>query len=303
MPVTSPQHRTSSRVLRARLPDHPPRRPARRRPSGRRPGRRAGPQPRPDARRAWVSRPDRLRMMRSFDPRSARLPLDVEDPTTAVPRTSRRSSPSSSALAARPATTGSTNRLAGESLLMKRFGVPAPAAVLAGAVRRRGRPSPDLCFTVLAPWQLGKNTTTSRENTQIANSLTTDPVPRDNDYLPQQDSSAHDDQWQRVTAPRATTCPRPRCWPGCGSVEGAPALRGRWCRSPSTAGRRCWSTAATSQPEQGTAGATHRAARRPSRSPSPRGCGTRSAGRGQEPIRQDGAAAGVLDQHRPDLPR
>ena len=25
-----------------------------------------------------------------------------------------------------------------------------------------------LCFTVLAPWQLGKNTTTSRENTQIA---------------------------------------------------------------------------------------------------------------------------------------
>ena len=34
-----------------------------------------------------------------------------------------------------------------------------------------------LCFTVLAPWQLGKNTKTSRENDQIAHSLTADPVP------------------------------------------------------------------------------------------------------------------------------
>ena len=30
-----------------------------------------------------------------------------------------------------------------------------------------------LCFTVLAPWQLGKNTKTSRENNQIQQSLTT----------------------------------------------------------------------------------------------------------------------------------
>ncbi len=29
-----------------------------------------------------------------------------------------------------------------------------------------------LCFTVLAPWQLGKNTKTSRENNQIQHSLT-----------------------------------------------------------------------------------------------------------------------------------
>ena len=34
-----------------------------------------------------------------------------------------------------------------------------------------------LCFTVLAPWQLGKNTKTSRENAQISHSLTADPVP------------------------------------------------------------------------------------------------------------------------------
>lgn len=78
-----------------------------------------------------------------------------------------------------------------------------------------------LCFTVLAPWQLGKNTTTSRENTQIANSLNTDPVPLTN-YLPQQDSSAHEHQWQRVTAsghylPEAQVLARLR------SVDGAPA--------------------------------------------------------------------------------
>ncbi|MEZ0338498.1 SURF1 family protein [Mycobacterium sp. pV006] len=56
-----------------------------------------------------------------------------------------------------------------------------------------------LCFTVLAPWQLGKNTKTSRENAQIARSLDADPVALTS-VLPQQDSSAHDEQWQQVTA-------------------------------------------------------------------------------------------------------
>ncbi|MFG1932127.1 SURF1 family protein [Mycobacterium sp. NPDC048908] len=56
-----------------------------------------------------------------------------------------------------------------------------------------------LCFTVLAPWQLGKNTKTSRENNQISQSLTADPVPLKT-YLPHQDSSAPDAQWRRVTA-------------------------------------------------------------------------------------------------------
>ena len=56
-----------------------------------------------------------------------------------------------------------------------------------------------LCFTVLAPWQLGKNTKTSRENNQIASSLSADPVPLKT-YLPHQDSSAPDAQWRRVTA-------------------------------------------------------------------------------------------------------
>ena len=52
-----------------------------------------------------------------------------------------------------------------------------------------------LCFTVLAPWQLGKNTRTSRENNQIATSLTADPVPVTS-LLSQSDSA----QWRRVTA-------------------------------------------------------------------------------------------------------
>jgi cytochrome oxidase assembly protein ShyY1 len=56
-----------------------------------------------------------------------------------------------------------------------------------------------LCFTVLAPWQLGKNTKTNRENSQIENSLKADPVAVTT-LLPHQDSSAPDAQWRRVTA-------------------------------------------------------------------------------------------------------
>ncbi|MDV3128067.1 SURF1 family protein [Mycobacterium sp. 21AC1] len=56
-----------------------------------------------------------------------------------------------------------------------------------------------LCFTVLAPWQLGKNTKTSRENNQIADSLTAEPVSVTS-VLPHQDSAAPDAQWRRVTA-------------------------------------------------------------------------------------------------------
>jgi cytochrome oxidase assembly protein ShyY1 len=56
-----------------------------------------------------------------------------------------------------------------------------------------------LCFMVLAPWQLGKNTRTSRENHQIEYSLNTAPVPLKT-LLPQQDSSAPNEQWRRVTA-------------------------------------------------------------------------------------------------------
>lgn len=79
-----------------------------------------------------------------------------------------------------------------------------------------------LCFTVLAPWQLGKNTETSRENSQISHSATADPVPVTT-LLPQQDSSAPDDQWRRVTAtgkylPDSQVLARLR------AVEGEPAF-------------------------------------------------------------------------------
>jgi cytochrome oxidase assembly protein ShyY1 len=56
-----------------------------------------------------------------------------------------------------------------------------------------------LCFTVLAPWQLGKNTKTSRQNAQISQSLDAAPVALTT-LLPHQDSSAPDAQWRRVTA-------------------------------------------------------------------------------------------------------
>ena len=56
-----------------------------------------------------------------------------------------------------------------------------------------------LCFTVLAPWQLGKNARVSKENHQIDVSLTADPVPV-TDLLPHQDSTAPEQQWRRVTA-------------------------------------------------------------------------------------------------------
>jgi cytochrome oxidase assembly protein ShyY1 len=76
-----------------------------------------------------------------------------------------------------------------------------------------------LCFTVLAPWQLGKNTRTSRANNQIARSLTADPVPLTSvlaEHVP-------DNEWRRVTAagryvPHAQVLARLRV------VEGEPAF-------------------------------------------------------------------------------
>lgn len=56
-----------------------------------------------------------------------------------------------------------------------------------------------LCFMVLAPWQLGKNTRTSRENHQIESSLNSAPVLLKT-LLPQQNSSAPGAQWRKVTA-------------------------------------------------------------------------------------------------------
>ena len=55
-----------------------------------------------------------------------------------------------------------------------------------------------LCFSVLAPWQLGKNTSTSARNDLITRSVGADPVPI-SDILTANGFAA-DDEWRRVTA-------------------------------------------------------------------------------------------------------
>ncbi len=79
-----------------------------------------------------------------------------------------------------------------------------------------------LCFSVLAPWQLGKNAATSRENKQLQNALSAEPVPLTT-LLSSQDSTAPDAQWRPVTAtgryrPEAQVLARLRV------VEGEPAF-------------------------------------------------------------------------------
>jgi cytochrome oxidase assembly protein ShyY1 len=54
-----------------------------------------------------------------------------------------------------------------------------------------------LCFTVLAPWQLGKNVRTSHRNNLIAASVTATPVPVTTLLG---DPGAKDTEWRRVTA-------------------------------------------------------------------------------------------------------
>ncbi|WP_067672070.1 SURF1 family cytochrome oxidase biogenesis protein [Nocardia miyunensis] len=54
-----------------------------------------------------------------------------------------------------------------------------------------------LCFTVLAPWQLGKNISTSHRNNLIADSVDAAPVPV-GQFLA--DPKAEDTEWRRVTA-------------------------------------------------------------------------------------------------------
>lgn len=79
-----------------------------------------------------------------------------------------------------------------------------------------------LCFTVLAPWQLGKNTKTSAANSQLEHALTTEPVGLLT-LLPHQDSSAPEAQWRTVRAtgryrPDAQVLARLRV------IQGVPAI-------------------------------------------------------------------------------
>ncbi|MBD8505567.1 SURF1 family protein [Hoyosella sp. G463] len=54
-----------------------------------------------------------------------------------------------------------------------------------------------LAFTVLAPWQLGKNAETEQRNSLIEQSLDAEPVPVD-ELMSGQDALAADDEWRRV---------------------------------------------------------------------------------------------------------
>ncbi|MFC4603083.1 SURF1 family protein [Rhodococcus kronopolitis] len=56
-----------------------------------------------------------------------------------------------------------------------------------------------MCFSVLAPWQLGKNTSTEHRNQLIEQSVSADPVPVES-ILPTTGPLAPDDEWRQVTA-------------------------------------------------------------------------------------------------------
>ncbi|TQF73514.1 SURF1 family protein [Rhodococcus spelaei] len=56
-----------------------------------------------------------------------------------------------------------------------------------------------LCFSVLAPWQLGKNTSTSERNQLISDSVSADPVPVES-ILPASGPLATHDEWRQVRA-------------------------------------------------------------------------------------------------------
>ena len=155
-------------------------------------------------------------MLRSFDPRSGAHAPDVEDPYYGT------HDDFEDVFTVIDAALPGLHDWVDEQL--ERVHEAATVPVAAGL----DRPGPAvvafayLCFTVLAPWQLGKNTTTSRENHQISSSLTAAPIPVTS-VLPQQDSSAPDAQWRRVTAtghylPDAQVLARLRV------VEGEPAF-------------------------------------------------------------------------------
>lgn len=78
-----------------------------------------------------------------------------------------------------------------------------------------------MCFTVLAPWQLGKNTSTEHRNQLIEESSNVEPVPIES-VLPASGPLDKDDEWRQVTAtgsylPGSDVLIRLR------SIEGAPA--------------------------------------------------------------------------------
>lgn len=77
-----------------------------------------------------------------------------------------------------------------------------------------------LCFTVLAPWQLGKNTQTERRNTLIEQSIDATPVPVES--LLDGTRTNRDDEWRRVDA-TGTYLPEQQVLVRLRSIGGTPA--------------------------------------------------------------------------------
>jgi len=78
-----------------------------------------------------------------------------------------------------------------------------------------------MCFTVLAPWQLGKNTSTEHRNALIEESVNAEPVPVES-ILPESGPIAANDEWRQVTA-TGTYLPDHEALVRLRSIEGDPA--------------------------------------------------------------------------------
>ena len=186
--------------------------------------------------------PNRLRMLRSFDPRSAAHPLDVEDPYYGDARRLRGRVRRHRGVAAGPARLGRrTARRPGNRQLMPALGVPAPAAV-AGALRRRDRLRLPVLHRAGALAARQEHQDVARERPDLLLAVRR---PGAGDNVSAAPGFVGTRRSSGGGSPRpGTICPTPRCWPGSGWSTASPRSR-CWCPSPSTAARPCWSTAAT----------------------------------------------------------
>lgn len=80
-----------------------------------------------------------------------------------------------------------------------------------------------LAFTVLAPWQLGKNTATKHRNEQLEHSFELDPVDV-NELMPKGKGFTEGNEWRRVTA-QGSFLPDGRVLLRNRPVNGAPAVQ------------------------------------------------------------------------------
>ena len=80
-----------------------------------------------------------------------------------------------------------------------------------------------LAFTVLAPWQLGKNTATQHRNQQLEHSFELDPVDV-NELMPKGKGFVEGNEWRRVTA-TGSFLPDTRVLLRNRPVNGAPAVQ------------------------------------------------------------------------------